>query len=78
MPVAKAAKCAEFPAVGVGGGREFWTPDLVRGVHRAAAHGEVFSLHVPGTPDSLKGDAALSAAVDAVVREANRLGCTVR
>ena len=77
VPVAKAAKCAEFPAVGVGGGREFWTPDLVRGVHRAAAHGEVFSLHVPGTPDSLKGDAALSAAVDAVVREANNLGVKV-
>ena len=78
VPVAKAAKCAELPAVGVGGGREFWTLDLVRGVHRAAAHNEVFSLHVPGTPDSLKGDAALSAAVDAVVGEARRLGCAVR
>jgi len=72
-----AAACKEFPAVGIGGGKEFYTPDLVRGVHRAALHREVFSLHLPGTPDSLKGDAALAAAVEAVTREAGRLGVTV-
>ena len=72
-----AAACKEFPAVGIGGGKEFYTPDLVRGVHRAALHREVFSLHLPGTPDSLKGDAALAAAVEAVTREATRLGVTV-
>ena len=75
---AKAAKkCKEFPAVGIGGGKEFYTPDLVRGVHRAALHGETFSLHLPGTPDALKGDAALAAAVEAVTREAARLGVKV-
>ena len=72
-----AAACKEFPAVGIGGGKEFYTPDLVRGVHRAALHREVFSLHLPGTPDSLKGDAALAAAVEAVTREAERLGVKV-
>ena len=72
-----AAACKEFPAVGIGGGKEFYTPDLVRGVHRAALQGEVFSLHLPGTPDSLKGDAALAAAVEAVTREAGRLGVKV-
>ncbi len=72
-----AATCKEFPSVGIGGGREFYTPDLVRGVHRAALQGEVFSLHLPGTPDSLKGDAALAAAVEAVTREAARLGVKV-
>ena len=72
-----AAACKDFPAVGIGGGKEFYTPDLVRGVHRAALHREVFSLHLPGTPDSLKGDAALAAAVEAVTREAARLGVTV-
>ena len=72
-----AATCAEFPAVGIGGGKAFYTPDLVRGVHRAALHGETFSLHLPGTPESLKGDAALAAAVEAVTREAKRLGVTV-
>ena len=72
-----AAACKEFTAVGIGGGKEFYTPDLVRGVHRAALHREVFSLHLPGTPDSLKGDAALAAAVEAVTREAGRLGVTV-
>ena len=72
-----AAACKEFPAVGIGGGKEFYTPDLVRGVHRAALCNEVFSIHLPGTPDSLKGDAALSAAVEAVTREAARLGVTV-
>ena len=72
-----AAACKEFPAVGIGGGKEFYTPDLVRGVHRAALHREVFSLHLPGTPDSLKGDAALAATVEAVTREAGRLGVTV-
>ena len=72
-----AAACKEFPAVGIGGGKEFYTPDLVRGVHRAALHREVFSLHLPGTPESLKGDAALAAAVEAVTREAGRLGVTV-
>ena len=75
---AKAAKkCKEFPAVGIGGGKEFYTPDLVRGVHRAALHNEVFSIHLPGTPDALKGDAALAAAVEAVTREAARLGVKV-
>ena len=75
---AKAAKkCKEFPAVGIGGGKEFYTTDLVRGVHRAALHNEVFSIHLPGTPDALKGDAALAAAVEAVTREAARLGVTV-
>ena len=77
VPVKGAAKCKEFPAVGIGGGKEFYTPDLVRGVHRAALHGETFSLHLPGTPDSLKGDAALAAAVEAVTREAARLGVKV-
>ena len=72
-----AAACKEFPAVGIGGGKEFYTPDLVRGVHRAALHNEVFSLHLPGTPDTLKGDAALAAAVGAVTREAGRLGVKV-
>ena len=72
-----AAACKDFPAVGIGGGKEFYTPDLVRGVHRAALHREVFSLHLPGTPDSLKGDAALAAAVEAVTREAARLGVKV-
>ena len=72
-----AAACKDFPAVGIGGGKEFYTPDLVRGVHRAALHREVFSLHLPGTPDTLKGDAALAAAVEAVTREAARLGVKV-
>ena len=72
-----AAACKDFPAVGIGGGKEFYTPDLVRGVHRAALHREVFSLHLPGTPDSLKGDVALAAAVEAVTREAARLGVKV-
>ena len=72
-----AKKCKEFPAVGIGGGKEFYTPDLVRGVHRAALHNEVFSLHLPGTPDSVKGDAALAAAIEAVTREAARLGVKV-
>ena len=72
-----AAACKEFPAVGIGGGKEFYTPDLVRGVHRAALHREVFSLHLPGTPDTLKGDAALAAAVEAVTSEAVRLGIKV-
>ena len=75
---AKAAKmCKKFLAVGIGGGKEFYTPALVRGVHRAALHGETFSLHLPGTPDSLKGDAALAAAVEAVTRDAARLGVKV-
>ena len=51
--------------------------DIVETDTTATRDGEVFSLHVPGTPDSLKGDAALSAAVDAVVREANNLGVKV-
>ena len=73
----KAATCTAFPAVGVNGNREFWTPDLVRGVHRAALCDEVFSLHLPGTPQSLKDDAKLAAAVDAVTREAERLGVKI-
>ncbi len=77
VPAKAAATCTAFPAVGIGGGREFYTPDLLRGVHRAALHNEVFSLHVPGTPDTLKGDAALAAAVEAVTREAARLGVKV-
>lgn len=77
IPLAKAATCTEFPAVGVNGNREFWTPNLVRGVHRAALYGEVFSLHLPGTPQSLKDDAKLSAAVEAVTREAERLGVKI-
>ena len=77
VPVKGAAKRKEFPAVGIGGDKEFYTPDLVRGVHRAALHNEVFSLHLPGTPDSLKGDAALAAAVEAVTRDAARLGVKV-
>ena len=77
VPVRGAAKRKEFPAVGIGGGKEFYTPDLVRGVHRAALQGEVFSLHVPGTPDSLNGDAALAAAVEAVTSEAVRLGIKI-
>ena len=72
-----AADCKEFPAVGIGGGKVFYTPDLVRGVHRAALHNEVFSLHLPGTPDALKDDAALAAAIEAVTREAARLGVKV-
>lgn len=72
-----AADCKEFPAVGIGGGKKFYTPDLVRGVHRAALHNEVFSLHLPGTPDALKDDAALAAAIEAVTREAARLGVKV-
>lgn len=75
--VSKAADCTEFPAVVLGGGKEFWTPDLVRGVHRAASQNEVYSLCLPGIPQTLKGDAALSAAVDAVVREAERLGVKI-
>ena len=77
VPPKAAAACKEFPAVGIGGGKEFYTPDLVRGVRRAALHNEVFSLHLPGTPDSVKGDAALAAAVEAVTREADRLGVKV-
>lgn len=77
VPAKAAATCKEFPAVGIGGDKEFYTPDLVRGVHRAALHNEVFSLHLPGTPDSLKGDAALAAAVEAVTCEAARLGVKV-
>ena len=75
---AKAArKCKEFPAVGIGGGKEFYTPDLVRGVHRAALHGDTYSLHLPGTPETLKDSPALAAAVDAVTSEATRLGVKV-
>ena len=75
---AKAAKkCKEFPAVGIGGDKEFYTPDLVRGVHRAALHGDTYSLHLPGTPETLKDTPALAAAVDAVTREAKRLGVKV-
>ena len=72
-----AATCKEFPAVGVCTSKEFYTPDLVRGVHRAALHGEVYSLHLPGTPETLKDSPALAAAVDAVTREAKRLGVKV-
>ena len=77
VPVAKTAALAECPAIGIGGGRAFWTPDLVRGVHRAASQNEVFSVHLPGEPQSLKGDPALAAAVDAMVGEAERLGVKV-
>ena len=75
---AKAAKnCNEFPAVGIGGGKEFYTPDLVRGVHRAALFNETFSLHLPGTPETLKDSPALTAAIEAVTSEATRLGVKV-
>ena len=67
----------ELPAVCIGAGKEFYTPDLVRGVHRAAMHGEVYSLHLPGTPATLKDAPDLAAAVDAVTREAARLGVKV-
>ena len=77
VPVSKAADCAEFPAVGIGGKKGFWTPDLIRGVHRAAQQDEVFSICLPGTPQSLGEDAAISAAVNAVVGEAKRLGVKV-
>lgn len=73
----EAAKCKEFPAVSLCGGRKFWTPELVRGVHRATWHDEVFSLVFPGTPESLKNDAGMSAAFESVVREAERLGVKV-
>jgi len=77
VPIKSVPACKVFPAVGIGGGRAFHVPDLVRGVHRAALHDEVFSLHVPGTPDALKTDAGLAAAVEAVTREAVRLGVKV-
>ena len=77
VPAKAASACTEFPAVGIGGERKFWTPDLVRGVRRAAEGNETFSLHMPGTPATLKNDPELAAAVDATVREAKRLGVKV-
>ncbi len=77
VPVRAAAKCKEFQAVGISEDRAFWIPDLVRGIHRAAQHDEVFSLHVPGTPKSLKNSPALATAVATLQREAEILGVTV-
>ena len=77
VPRAKAGTAGDLPAVCIGGGRRYLPTDLVRGVRRAAERDETFSVSMPGTPESLGGDAELSAAVDGMVREAERLGVAV-
>ena len=62
-----------WPAVGLGGNRPMSVPDLIRGVRRAAECGETLSFHLPGDRTELPKDAALSAAVDAICREAAAL-----
>ena len=49
----------------------------VEAARRLAERDETFSVSMPGTPESLGGDAELSAAVDGMVREAERLGVAV-
>ena len=61
-------------AVGIGGDRSYSAPDLVRGVRYVAETGKAFALHVTGTPEGVKSDAKLTAALDAVRSEAERLG----
>ena len=61
-------------AVGIGGDRSYSAPDLVRGVRCVAETGKAFALHVTGTPEGVKSDAKLTAALDAVRSEAERLG----
>jgi len=74
-----AAKVTELPAVRLGDGRRFSTPDLVRGVRRAAAKGETLALVFPGRPETLAEDEpAIAAARDAVLAEAKRLGVAVQ
>ncbi len=77
VPRAKAATTKILPALGIGGGRPFLPRDLVRAVRRTAVRNEVFSVHMPGTPATLKDDPALAAAVDGMVSEAEKLGVRV-
>ena len=64
----------EVPAVGIGGGRSYSAPDLVRAVRRCAVRDDAFALHVPGLPEDVAKDAKLSAALEAVADECVRLG----
>ena len=74
VPVSAAAQTVAFPAAGIGGSRAYSVPDVLRGVHRAAACDEVFSLHVPGTPETVADDPKLADTLRAVRQEAQRLG----
>jgi len=73
---AKAAQ-GPLPAIGVGGARRYSAGDLVRGLRRAVERDEVLALHVPGTPETVDGDACLRIALDALFAEAKRLGVDV-
>jgi len=66
-----------WPAVGIGGKRRVFLPDLARGVRRAAQYNETLSFHLPGKPEDLGKDAAASAAVEAIRREASKMGVKV-
>ena len=66
-----------WPAVGIGGQRAMSVPDLLRGVRRAAEFGETLSFHLPGNVADMSKDPALSAAVDAIRREAAALNVRV-
>ena len=77
VKVADASSLAVLPAVGIGATRSYSAPDLVRAVRRAAKMDEVIALHVPGTPDTVRDDIVLAAALDAVCAEAKRLGVSV-
>jgi len=68
---------AVLRAVGIGGNRSYSAPDLVRAIRRVAETGEAFAVHVVGTPDEAAKDAKLSAALEAVCKEAESLGVKV-